>query len=480
MSGRDNLSEPVDEAVTPNPGPVAPPSFGKPAPEDHKPGLAVPLFGPAKPWWAASPDEEAGEARESAEVTEDPPAREAAPAGTTAPTPTGPVKATRDVLVAGHGAPGVDTRGAVPVDHGPPSPDLNDTNPDGIPSYPSGEPEPTPEQAPDTPPNGTPAVAPQATAVEVARMPDAILPPGVTPGAHLLVAGEREAAGRPVTVTLVPGPMLRPAEQSGPGTGPMPTVGSVFSGGRSDEPVPPTEQAVKAHNRRALAIGGLVAAAILVPATVFAIVGATSGSSSDEENPPKSAQGDPSAAPRSSAKPSARPVNINSEKTDTRPLALKQVYGAREMGLGPRYFLRDRALVNNQCELTANGAMAAALETGKCRSVVRATYINVRKTLAVTAGVVVMPTAKAALRVDKAGDPSAYEWFRGLPGKRSPDIDQGGGYASSTVRGRYLIYAYATPLEGTAREDDAVLKEVAEQFIAYSVRPIDQRAAGRS
>ncbi|MFP3963593.1 hypothetical protein SMC26_14825 [Actinomadura fulvescens] len=85
-----------------------------------------------------------------------------------------------------------------------------------------------------------------------------------------------------------------------------------------------------------------------------------------------------------------------------------------------------------------------------------------------------MPTKDAALRVSKAGSPSRYEWFRGMAGRRSQSIDQAGGYALSTVRGRYIIYAYAQYADG--KRPDRALKTAAQQFVDYSVRPIDARA----
>jgi len=122
--------------------------------------------------------------------------------------------------------------------------------------------------------------------------------------------------------------------------------------------------------------------------------------------------------------------------------------------------------------------MIEALERGNCRSVVRATYVNRVGTIAVTAGVAVMPTRKAALAAHRAGDPAAYEWFRGMPGERSPDIDRAGGHAAGTVRGRYIVYAYATYADGTTpKPGDRLLKQIAEEFIAYGLRPIDKRAA---
>jgi hypothetical protein len=122
--------------------------------------------------------------------------------------------------------------------------------------------------------------------------------------------------------------------------------------------------------------------------------------------------------------------------------------------------------------------MATALQQGHCSNVVRATYVDSGKKIAVTTGIAVLPTRAAAVAASKAGDPSRYEWFRGLQGKVATKIDQAGGWAASTVRGRYIIYAYAGYNDGTKpKSGDTVLKAVARQFVGYAVRPITKRAA---
>jgi hypothetical protein len=121
--------------------------------------------------------------------------------------------------------------------------------------------------------------------------------------------------------------------------------------------------------------------------------------------------------------------------------------------------------------------MAKALQQNGCSSVVRATYVDSTKKYAVTTGIAVLPTRAAALAASQAGDPSRYEWFRGLRGKQATKIDQAGGYAASTVRGRYIVYAYAQYADGTKPQaNDATLKALSHQFVGYALRPIIKRA----
>jgi hypothetical protein len=179
----------------------------------------------------------------------------------------------------------------------------------------------------------------------------------------------------------------------------------------------------------------------------------------------------PPATPRSRLTPS-----IDSEKTDREPLRLRDVFPPRPLSLGGRNYKQDKTSVNHQCSLVARGDMARALVRGRCRSVVRATYVDSRKRLAVTAGVVAMPSRRMAVAVRRSGDPSEYEWFRGMVGTVAENIDQAGGYAASTVRGRFIIYSYATYVDGRAAANDPLLARVGRQFVGYAVRPIEQRA----
>ncbi|MCQ0018500.1 hypothetical protein [Actinomadura madurae] len=172
-------------------------------------------------------------------------------------------------------------------------------------------------------------------------------------------------------------------------------------------------------------------------------------------------------------------TRIDNEKTDPGDLAFHDVFPAETLRLGGRTFTRDRWSLNRDVAYAARGSMLATLKRERCRKIVRATYIDPRSKLAVTSGIAVMPTKAAALTVSKAGDPAKYEWFRGMAGKRSPDIDRAGGYAAATVRGRYVAYAYVQWANGrTAEPGDPTIKKIAQQFLDHDLRPIVQRAGG--
>ena len=135
--------------------------------------------------------------------------------------------------------------------------------------------------------------------------------------------------------------------------------------------------------------------------------------------------------------------------------------------------------LNQHCELTAHGPFATALVQQHCRRVVRATFLDTHDDLAVTSGIAVMPTDAAAAAVQQTQNPQKYEWFRGMNGPGVTKIDQAGGYAASTLRGRYIIYAYATYADGRKpKPNDQALRSVGDAFRSYTTGPIDRRAEG--
>ncbi|SEG33102.1 hypothetical protein SAMN04489712_104440 [Thermomonospora echinospora] len=569
---------PVMESV-PDPGPEQAASASEPEPEQAAPAFTVPLFGPDKPWWAATPDDDPHDDRDEPETGP----KAAEPAVPEPPSATPPAAEPASTvepgfLVAGADVPSVDTRGAVPAKPIKETflPAYPDTTPDGIPLYPGPQDEPegsagparpstnktpapqtpqSPGQEASTPHSSQPeASAPHALAPEPstsqAPEPKTPVPPAPeretpapqspeqktsaprSPGVEVIPQGEEPAgiglqakAGRPaaesvpsddsgsegaLTPDAVLPPGVAPPEYTGPPdeglphTAPAASAEQLAEGGvilvvaqappESSQPFPETgteqqrrtpdpdpQPMVRRRNQLMIA---MVAIVILIPATVLAAFGLASSGGGDSsraaERPTRSASPTarrtaPAAPPPTSRRPA--PATIDSERTDSRPLALVEVFPAKEIELAERFFTQDRTSVNHQCGLAARGAMIGALERGNCRSVVRATYINRLETIAVTAGVAVMPTHRAALVANRAGDPAAYEWFRAMPGERSPDIDRAGGHAAGTVRGRYIVYAYAAYTDGTRPEPgDPTLKRIADEFIEYGLRPIDKRA----
>jgi hypothetical protein len=243
------------------------------------------------------------------------------------------------------------------------------------------------------------------------------------------------------------------------------------------------------RSRRPLIIAaGVVGIMLLGIGTAFG-AGALSGGSSHPRKaavrkvaPPVATKPATNQAPKPSAKPKPTPpptkVDIRDEKTDPRPLDIGEVFPDQKITLAGHTFNLVKTSLNLHCELTAHGPFANALIAQHCRRVVRATFLDTQNKLAVTAGIAVMPTDAAANAVQATQNPQKYEWFRGMdapPGVTK--IDQAGGYAASTLRGRYIIYAYATYADGhKPKPNDAALRTVGDAFRSYTAGPIDRRA----
>ncbi|MFC0040324.1 hypothetical protein [Actinomadura rayongensis] len=290
-------------------------------------------------------------------------------------------------------------------------------------------------------------------------------------------------AADPPGVTLAAAaakPVVPPSGQDAPdGPGGLPLPGLQPDDGPPVHPAGPMAAGPKGPRRRGALIGaGAVAAVLVLGAAGYALAGgddAKKAAPTPTRPAPAASRTHHGQPPLSPTAPAA-PSRIDNERTDPGPLALTAVFPTATVTLGGRGYVRDRSSVNHECALTARGAMAATLVKEKCRAVVRVTFVDRAKTVAITAGVAVLPSKAAALRTGRAGDPSRYEWFRGMQGKRSGQIDRAGGYAAATIRGRYVIYAYAQYLKGRPASGGPNLKTVARQFIDYTVRPVVARA----
>jgi hypothetical protein len=296
--------------------------------------------------------------------------------------------------------------------------------------------------------------------------PDAIIPPGIPPQA----------------------PPDPPHDIGATSTGPIPRLGSGTFHGSGGTPPPHNGRGGSSGAHRALlVVGGLLAALLLGGGGALAVT-QLSGGSSDEPTVPRSqappvvTQVVPTPTPspsktRPKHKPKRVPVDIRDEKKDPKPLTVVEVFPASKLTLAGHKFIRAKTVINDLCSLTANGPFAQELTREHCRRVVRATFVSDDKKLAVTAGIAVMPTDAAARATLKVQDPAHYKWFRGMKATGAPKIDQAGGFAASTLRGRYISYAYATYADGhKPADDDKTLKAVGNAFRDSAARPIERRA----
>jgi hypothetical protein len=192
--------------------------------------------------------------------------------------------------------------------------------------------------------------------------------------------------------------------------------------------------------------------------------------------PPTPVTPTPSMSAAATPTPS-RSEKIDAARTDTgKPLAERDLWPTSHLGMAGRGWIRDKTQTIKPCSWAARRELAAALQT--CQRVVRATLVDDRHEVAVTVGVAVMPTRQDALTASQAGDPTDREdWWRGMRGRIAENIDEAAGVPATTVRGRYLLYAWATYFDGrTPADGDPLLTGIGRVAISYTMRPIAKRA----
>lgn len=436
-AGRSGL--PPYGAPPPGPAPYGPP--GAPftpsateAPSPPRPDAGVPPYGPAPTGGGSAPEEEPAMAAGSGIRDE---------ASSVPPTPPYGPGAADGSSEAGTGQAAADDPAAART----PSP---------------GTPMPEAAGQAVTFQNGQVTLALARLSAEAGPelTPDAILPPG-TP----LQAPPEPPPPDPTATKTGPIPRLDSGTPGGPG-GPPPAGGGL--GGSSGA-------------RRALLVGGGLLTALLLGGGGALAVTSLSGGTREEH---KAAQTAPPPRPtptpsktKAKHKPKPVPVDIRDEKKDPKPLTVGEVFPDKTLILAGHKFVLAKSVINDHCSLAANGPFATELAREYCRRVVRATFVSDDKKLAVTTGIAVMPTDAAARAVLKVQDPAHYKWFRGLKAPGAPKIDQAGGFAASTMRGRYISYAYATYADGhKPSSKDTTLKKVGTAFRDSTIRPIERRA----
>jgi hypothetical protein len=226
----------------------------------------------------------------------------------------------------------------------------------------------------------------------------------------------------------------------------------------------------------------LVACGVVVVAFVVGIaVGAVALSGKPKAPPERTAAASHSvsATPQRRAGPKRRPngSSINSAATDPKSLTVAQVFPNPSVKIAGHPFTLRKAQLSTDCAATANGPFAAALTKQRCSRVVRATFVSKDGKYAATAGIAVLPTARASVAAERLAVPSRYEWFRGMPATGATKIDRAGGDAFADVRGRYIIYSYAMNADGKAAGKSATIRAIMDDLCVITAVPINARAA---
>ncbi len=413
------------------PQPASPPPAGPTSPEPASPEPA-----PARP----APPSPAPEASAAA------PAPPAGPAPETTPQPSPP---------AGFG----------PVDPGPPA--------DGPPQASS---------AATLPPFPFPPASPDDSSVR----PSVVDPVGL--------ANMPASSGFPPAPT---GPMGNPSATPSPG-GPS-TVAGPFSafdtgaakgGARSPQgsfappgaspysPVTPPSDPKSGPGKRLV-----VGAAIVVAVGAIGTGGYLAYSGLDDRPADPQAARPSAVLKQPEAEPTPTPADdpLSAKRTDPAEMTLAEAFPQSKVSVAGRTYKRVKTNLLNDCDKGAGGAFAAALKSQGCDRLLRATYVDGKHKYAVTTGIAVMPSKEAAVTADAAKDLSENVWFRGLKaaaGSGGERMDIAGGYASGEVRGRYIVFSYATYSDGhtpTSKETD--LGPISGGFRDLTAEVLEKRAA---
>jgi hypothetical protein len=179
----------------------------------------------------------------------------------------------------------------------------------------------------------------------------------------------------------------------------------------------------------------------------------------------------PTTAPSSSGLDQAlgKWQHIGSRTTDPDPLTIDGVYPPQFVLNGSSY-VRTAASVTKNCQAAVYGGnLQAALQSGHCSQVARASYVSGNNQMMGTVGVINLSTSAAASKAGAATGPQ--EIIVPLAAKKgvTAKLGQGTGVVQAEIKGHYLILMWAeftnlkSPPNSAAR---AQLEQFATNLVA--------------
>ena len=160
--------------------------------------------------------------------------------------------------------------------------------------------------------------------------------------------------------------------------------------------------------------------------------------------------------------------HIGSRTEDPAPLTVQGLFPPQFVLNGSSY-VRTAASVTKSCSQSVYGAqLQAALQSGHCSQVARASYISGNGQLMGTVGVVNLETSAAAQKAGQATGPK--EVIAPLPAKKgaTKKLGDGTGVVQAEVKGHYLILMWAQ-LADLKSPSTPAAKQLLEQFAANLV-----------
>jgi hypothetical protein len=160
--------------------------------------------------------------------------------------------------------------------------------------------------------------------------------------------------------------------------------------------------------------------------------------------------------------------HIGSRAKDPQPLTIAGLYPP-QFSLNGKSYVRTAASATKTCSLAVYGAdLQAALQSGKCTQVVRASYLSGDGTMMGTVGVVNLVSSNAAQKAGHATGPQ--EIIAPLTGKKGPTkkLGTGTGVVQAEIKGHYLILMWAEYANLKSPSGQAQ-RQALEQFAANLV-----------
>jgi len=160
--------------------------------------------------------------------------------------------------------------------------------------------------------------------------------------------------------------------------------------------------------------------------------------------------------------------HIVSRAKDPQALTIAGLYPP-QFSLNGKSYVRTAASVTKTCSLAVYGPdRQAALQSGKCTQVVRASYLSGDGTMMGTVGVVNLVSSNAAQKAGQVTGPQ--EIIAPLTGKKGPTkkLGTGTGVVQAEIKGHYLILMWAEYANLKSPSGQAQ-RQALEQFAANLV-----------
>jgi hypothetical protein len=215
-------------------------------------------------------------------------------------------------------------------------------------------------------------------------------------------------------------------------------------------PMPPV------RSKRPLIIGAIVGAVVLVGGGVMAVslLGGDSGKKSVATSAPPTGANPQGTGPANGpttapAKPTTTTgplgAKLKNRVTDPKPLTLAEVFKHHKFG---RYVMTAQRRDVNCTKVVHGAKFAAALKSGGCTQLLRATFSTKDGKLIGTIGVANLKTDTAAKKAQQAGE-GKDAWLLPLPGSgTSKKIGKGSALGTSEARGHYVLLSWVQRPDG--------------------------------